>query len=61
MCHKKGFPKYDDAKHIDSAAIVPENVKLYGSPRADPRSTEYTEEYCSPKDKERSLSKKTKQ
>ena len=46
MCHKKGYPRYDDAEHIDSAAIVPPDVKHYGEPRVDPAATEYTEMYC---------------
>ncbi|MCQ5131223.1 hypothetical protein NE562_16315 [Butyricicoccus faecihominis] len=47
MCHKKGFPRYDDARHIDSAALGPQpNGPYNDAERGDPAATAYTEMYC---------------
>lgn len=50
----KPFPQYDDAAHIDSAAVAP--VPLWSQdkpPRGDPAATAYTEMYCqNPKNKQ---------
>ena len=35
----KAFPQYDDAAHIDSAAVAE-------LPKGDPKATAYTEKYC---------------
>ena len=45
----KAFPRYDDAAHIDTAAVAPKG----GHPgehalRGDPAATEYTDRYCRP-------------
>lgn len=49
MCHKKGFPRYDDAQHIDSAALGPQPNRPYNdAARGDPAATAYTEMYCIP-------------
>ena len=43
----KAFPRYDDAAHIDSAAVAP--VPPWAQdmvPRGDPAATAYTEKYC---------------
>ena len=43
----KASPRYDDAAHIDSAAVAP--VPPWGQdtvPRGDPAATAYTEKYC---------------
>jgi len=49
MCHKEGFPRYDDVEHIDVTAVVPPDRKKYGwPPRVDPREPDYTEAYCEP-------------
>lgn len=43
----KPFPQYDDAAHIDSAAVAavpPWDQDLV--PRGDPAATAYTEKYC---------------
>ncbi len=55
MCHRrKGFPRYDDIKHIDSAAVIPEDEKKSDKPGSDPGATRYTEEYLAcGKEKER--------
>lgn len=44
MCKNKEFPNYDDAEHIDSAAVAKPEKKIKG----DPRATEYTETYYQP-------------
>lgn len=44
---RKAFPRYDDAAHIDSAAVAPGPCGPHGeAPRVDPAATEYTEMYC---------------
>ena len=43
----KPFPQYDDAAHIDSAAVAavpPWDQDMV--PRGDPAATAYTEKYC---------------
>ena len=43
----KPFPQYDDAAHIDSAAVA--SVPPWAQntpPRGDPAATAYTEKYC---------------
>lgn len=43
----KPFPQYDDAAHIDSAAVA--SVPPWSQdvpPRGDPAATAYTEMYC---------------
>ena len=49
----KPFPAYDDAAHIDSAAVA--SVPSWSQdtpPRGDPPATAYTEMYCQkPKEK----------
>lgn len=49
----KPFPAYDDAAHIDSAAVA--SVPPWSQdtpPRGDPAATAYTELYCQkPKEK----------
>ena len=49
----KPFPAYDDAAHIDSAAVAPVPPWAQAAPpRGDPAATAYTEMYCRPsKDK----------
>ena len=43
----KAFPQYDDAAHIDSAAVAPLPPWEQGrAPRGDPAATAYTEKYC---------------
>ena len=43
----KPFPAYDDAAHIDSAAVAPLPPWEHGrAPRGDPAATAYTEKYC---------------
>lgn len=43
----KPFPQYDDAAHIDSAAVAPLPPWAQdGVPRGDPAATAYTEKYC---------------
>ena len=37
----RAFPQYDDAAHIDSAAVAPPRP-----PKGDPAATAYTERYC---------------
>lgn len=44
MCERKEFPNYDDAAHIDSAAVATPEKKREG----DPGATEYTETYYQP-------------
>ena len=43
----KAFPQYDDAAHIDSAAVAElppwEQTR---EPKGDPKATAYTEKYC---------------
>ena len=43
----KAFPQYDDAAHIDSAAVAElppwEETR---EPKGDPKATAYTEKYC---------------
>lgn len=41
----RAFPRYDDAAHIDSAAVAPTPPPPEG---ADPAATAYTERYCGP-------------
>ena len=43
----KPFPQYDDAAHIDSAAVAPVPPWSQDAPpRGDPAATAYTEMYC---------------
>ena len=39
----KAFPQYDDAAHIDSAAVAELPPR---EPKGDPKATAYTEKYC---------------
>ncbi len=44
-----GFPQYDDAAHIDSAAVAPpQPAGAQEGLRGDPDATAYTEQYCTP-------------
>ncbi len=48
----KAFPQYDEAGHVDSAAVAP--LPPYPQSlvqRGDPAATEYTERYCKPREK----------
>ena len=48
----KAFPQYDEAEHVDSAAVAP--LPPYPQSmvqRGDPAATEYTERYCKPREK----------
>ena len=49
----RAFPAYDDAAHIDSAAVAPIPPWTQDAPtRGDPAATAYTEMYCQkPKEK----------
>ena len=43
----KPFPQYDDAAHIDSAAVASvQPLSQDAPPRGDPAATAYTEMYC---------------
>nr|WP_297171663.1 hypothetical protein [uncultured Agathobaculum sp.] len=43
----KPFPQYDDAAHIDSAAVAQLPPWAQDEvPRGDPAATAYTEKYC---------------
>nr|WP_297181053.1 hypothetical protein [uncultured Agathobaculum sp.] len=42
----KPFPAYDDAAHIDSAAVAAPQWAQDMPPRGDPAATAYTEMYC---------------
>ena len=44
----KPFPQYDDAVHLDSAAVAPPPAPQNMALRGDPAATEYTERYCAP-------------
>ena len=50
----KAFPQYDDAAHIDSAAVAElppwEQTR---EPKGDPKATAYTEKYCEEQTAER--------
>ena len=43
----KAFPQYDDAAHIDSAAVAElPSWEQTREPKGDTKATAYTEKYC---------------